>query len=281
MYCVERYWPYRDLQYRFVGDWKGVLMIRLNYLLLTTDNNIWIWSLVCFGVAIVALLLILCCRRFPMMNKIGFLVYLGIMAVVCGIGLLYGGVSTIHKYRRILKDDVKVMGVVKRMEKSGDKYRFFVVFTDERSVQHECRTISRRKDHFAGQKVPVAYYRPDPDQVIVDPSWETFSGPWAAVIAGFVLLIFSSVPLRRAKRLFDGYEDEHEQSQPDAKTPRERVEELQFRIACKNALADGKVTVNEKQKLKMLAKYFKISKPAIKEIIKEEVKIFKQNRKAR
>jgi hypothetical protein len=256
-------------------------MIRLNYLLLTMDKNIRIGIGVCIGVAIVALLLILCCRRFPMMNKIGFLVYLGMMAVVCGIGLLYGGVSTIHKYRRILKDDVKVMGVVKRMEKSGDKYRSFVVFTDERGVQHECRTISRRKDHFVGQKVPVTYYRSDPDLVIVNPSWETFSGPGAAVIAGFVLLIFSSVPLRRAKRLFDGDEDEHEQSQPDAKAPRARAEELQFRIACKNALADGKVTVNEKQKLKMLAKYFKVSKQDTKEIIKDEVKIFQQNRKAR
>lgn len=101
------------------------------------------------------------------------------------------------------------------------------------------------------------------------------------MIAGLVLLIFSSVPLRRAKRLFDGDEDEHEKPQPDAKTPRARAAELQFRIACKNALADGKVTVNEKQKLKMLAKYFKISNQAIKEIIKDEVKIFQQNRKAR
>jgi hypothetical protein len=178
MCCGERYWTNIDLQYYFFGDWKDVVMIRLNYLLLTMDKNIRIGVGVCIGVAIVALLLILCCRRFPMMNKIGFLVYLGMMAVVCGGGLLYGGVSTIHKYRRILKDDVKVMGVVKRMEKrSGERYRFLVVFVDELGVQHECKTWSSPETRFVHQRVPVAYYRPDPDLAIVDPSWRTFAGP--------------------------------------------------------------------------------------------------------
>jgi hypothetical protein len=260
-------------------------MIGLNYLLLTMDKNIRIGVGVCIGVAIVALLLILCCRRFPKMNKIGMAVYASIVLMVCGGLLLYGGVSTIRKYRRILKDNVRTMGVVTRTVtrtgQSGMKYRFFIMFTDERGVQHECRTVSRRKNYFVDQQVPVIYYRPDPVLVIVDPSWNTFVGPWSAVIAGLCLLIFSSVPLYRAKRLFDGEEEEKEDFQPDLKIQRARAAELQFRIACKNALTDGKVTVNEKQKLKMLAKYFKISNRAIKEIIKDEVKIFQQNRKAR
>ncbi len=279
--CGECYWPNKDLQYCFVGDWKGVMMIELNYFLLTTNNNVWIWSLVCFGVAIVALLLILCFRRFPRMETMGRKVYASIaliVLIVAGCMFLYLGVSTIRKYRRILKDGIRTMGVVERTEKSGEDYRFVVVFTDERGVQHEGRTISRRKNHFADQQVPVIYYRPDPDLVIVDPSWKTFFGPWSAVIGGLFMLIFVSVIiLHRVKRPLYG---EQEESQQDPKIQRERAEELQFRIACKNALADGKVTVNEKQKLKMLAKYFKIPKPAIKEIIKEEVKIFKQNRKA-
>jgi hypothetical protein len=244
------------------------------------DNTL-IWVLVCIGIAIVCLLLILYVRRFPKINKAGYFVYVGIVFIVCGAGCLYGGVSWIRKHRRILKDDVRVMGVVKRTERYDEKYRFFIIFTDERGEQHECRTISRQKNRFVGQKVPVAYYRPDPDQVIVDPSWRTFGDPCFLLLIGFFMLIFSSVPLRRAKRLYCGDEKEYEQPQPDAKTPRESAAELQFRIACKNALTDGKVTVNEKQKLKMLAKYFKISKQAIKEIIKDEVKIFKQNQKIR
>ncbi len=257
-------------------------MIRLNYLLLTMDKNIRIGVGVCIGVAIVALLLILCFRRFPRMEKMGRKVYVSIafiVSIVAGCMFLYLGVSTIRKYRRILKDGVRTMGVVTRTEKSGEDYRFFVVFTDERGVQHEGRTISRRKDSFADQQVPVIYYRPDPDLVIVDPSLKTFLGPWSAAIGGLFMLIFvSGLILYRVKRPLYG---EEEESQQDQKIQRERAEELQFRTACKNALADGKVTVNEKQKLKMLAKYFKIPKPAIKEIIKEEVKIFQQNRKDR
>ena len=47
------------------------------------------------------------------------------------------------------------------------------------------------------------------------------------------------------------------------------------------ALADGRVTVVEERELKRLAKFFKISNKAMKEILRDEVRIFKQNRKAR
>ncbi len=52
--------------------------------------------------------------------------------------------------------------------------------------------------------------------------------------------------------------------------------ELQFRKACKKVLADGKVTPGEKNQLKSLAKFFKISNEAVKEILADEVRIFRQ-----
>lgn len=52
--------------------------------------------------------------------------------------------------------------------------------------------------------------------------------------------------------------------------------ELQFRKACKNALADGKVTPEEENQLKSLASFLKISDETMKQIFTDEVKIFRQ-----
>jgi hypothetical protein len=52
--------------------------------------------------------------------------------------------------------------------------------------------------------------------------------------------------------------------------------ELQFRRACKKVLADGKVTPDEKSQLKSLAKFFKMSNEAMKQVLADEVRIFRQ-----
>ena len=112
--------------------------------------------------------------------------------LVAGCVIIWGGISEIRKYRRIIKDHVRTTGSVTRIEKSDNKYRFYVVFTDEQGVQHECKTWSKWKDSFDNQQVPVMYYRPDPDQVIVDPSWMSFAGPWLILLSGFCFVIFLS-----------------------------------------------------------------------------------------
>lgn len=56
---------------------------------------------------------------------------------------------------------------------------------------------------------------------------------------------------------------------------------LKFRIACKNALSDGKVTVDEKKGLKLLAKSLKLSAESTKVLFENEKKIFLRSRKAR
>jgi hypothetical protein len=54
--------------------------------------------------------------------------------------------------------------------------------------------------------------------------------------------------------------------------------ELQFRKACKKVLADGKVTPEEEIQLKGLAKFFKISNDVMKQILTDEVRIYRQSR---
>jgi hypothetical protein len=55
--------------------------------------------------------------------------------------------------------------------------------------------------------------------------------------------------------------------------------ELQFRKACKKVLADGKVTAEEENELKNLAKFFKMSNEVMKQIFADEVRIYQQGRK--
>ncbi|MHC4328259.1 MAG: GA-like domain-containing protein [Planctomycetota bacterium] len=85
------------------------------------------------------------------------------------------------------------------------------------------------------------------------------------------------MPGEIAKQIF---EDEKRTFQAGQNVAPTRNVELQFRRACKKALADGRVTMAEERQLKNLAKYFKISNRVMKEILKDEVKIFQQNRKA-
>jgi tellurite resistance protein len=75
------------------------------------------------------------------------------------------------------------------------------------------------------------------------------------------------------KRLF---EDEKRVFLASQKVAPTRNIELQFRKACKKVLADGKVTPDEKSQLKSLAKFFKMSNEAMKQILTDEVKIFRQ-----
>jgi ribosome-associated protein YbcJ (S4-like RNA binding protein) len=78
------------------------------------------------------------------------------------------------------------------------------------------------------------------------------------------------------KRIF---EDEKRAFQATQNVAPTRTVEIQFRKSCKKALADGRVTVSEERELKRLAKFFKISNKAMKEILKDEVSTFKKNRK--
>jgi len=79
------------------------------------------------------------------------------------------------------------------------------------------------------------------------------------------------------KRIF---EDEKKIFQASQKVAPTQNVELQFRRACKKVLADGKVTPDEERQLKSLATFFKMSNEAMKQILKDEVKIFRQSRKA-
>ena len=77
------------------------------------------------------------------------------------------------------------------------------------------------------------------------------------------------------------FEDETKVFQASQKVAPTRDVELQFRKACKKALADGKVTISEERHLKNVAKAFRMSNEVVKEVLKDEVKIFRQSRKAR
>ena len=72
------------------------------------------------------------------------------------------------------------------------------------------------------------------------------------------------------------FEDEKRIYMAGQKVAPTRNIELQFRKACKKVLADGKVTSDEKNQLKSLAKFFKISNEAVKQMLADEVKIFRQ-----
>jgi tellurite resistance protein len=78
------------------------------------------------------------------------------------------------------------------------------------------------------------------------------------------------------KRLFEDEKKIFQASQQVAPT---RSVELQFRRACKKALADGKVTPEEESQLKNLARFFKMPNEVMKQILADEVKIFKKSKK--
>ncbi|UCE47977.1 MAG: SEL1-like repeat protein, partial [Phycisphaerales bacterium] len=86
------------------------------------------------------------------------------------------------------------------------------------------------------------------------------------------------MPSQMVKQIFEDEKRIFKTGQNVAPT---RTVELQFRKACKKALADGRVTMVEERQLKNLAKYFKISNQAMKDILRDEVAIFKQEHKAR
>jgi TPR repeat protein len=73
------------------------------------------------------------------------------------------------------------------------------------------------------------------------------------------------------------FEDEKKIFLASQKVAPTRNIELQFRKACKKVLADGKVTPDEKNELKTLAKFFKMSNEAMKQILADEVRIFRQS----
>lgn len=52
--------------------------------------------------------------------------------------------------------------------------------------------------------------------------------------------------------------------------------QLKFRTACRKAMADGKVTTEEKRQLTSLAEFFDIPKDIVKQILEDEIEIFRQ-----
>ncbi len=55
--------------------------------------------------------------------------------------------------------------------------------------------------------------------------------------------------------------------------------EVKFRIACKNAISDGKVTLSEKEELRKLGKSLKLSKAVMKGLFDEERRVFNVSQK--
>jgi tellurite resistance protein len=90
-----------------------------------------------------------------------------------------------------------------------------------------------------------------------------------------VLGVSLKMPKEVMKRLF---EDEKKIFQASQRVQPTKSVELQFRKACKQVLADGKVTPVEENQLKSLAKFLNISTKAMKQILADEVRIFKQSR---
>lgn len=79
------------------------------------------------------------------------------------------------------------------------------------------------------------------------------------------------------KRIF---EDERKIFKASQQVQPTREVELQFRKACKKALADGKVTPQEESELKNLARFLKMSNEAMKQVLADEVRIFRESQKA-
>jgi len=86
------------------------------------------------------------------------------------------------------------------------------------------------------------------------------------------------IPFQTAKQLF---ELEKEKFDQDGKLRPAVNVELKFRIACKNAIADGQVTVEEKKELKKLAESLKLSSAKVKQIFADEKRNFQVGQKVR
>jgi len=82
---------------------------------------------------------------------------------------------------------------------------------------------------------------------------------------------FFKISSKTAKELFD---DEKKKFLVSRKAPASKDAEQQFRRACQEALADGKVTHDEKHQLAKLAKSLNIPKDSVKQIFEEEKRIF-------
>ena len=78
-----------------------------------------------------------------------------------------------------------------------------------------------------------------------------------------------------AKSIFEEEKNIFLQSQKEQQS---KDVEVKFRIACKNALSDGQVTVDERRGLSKLAKSLGLAGEAAKKIFKEEKKLFGQTR---
>jgi len=75
------------------------------------------------------------------------------------------------------------------------------------------------------------------------------------------------------------FEEEKKIFLRDQKAQPSKGVELKFRIACKNAITDGKVTFDEKDELRRLGKSLSLSKEVMKRLFENERKIFKASQK--
>ena len=82
--------------------------------------------------------------------------------------------------------------------------------------------------------------------------------------------IFSDSFFNNEKRIF-------KEKRSESRSAQESPEQL-FRNACKKALADGKLTIDEKHELKDLAKSLGMSKEAMKQLFEDEKRIFLESR---
>jgi len=85
-----------------------------------------------------------------------------------------------------------------------------------------------------------------------------------------------NVPSARVKQIFA---DETRVFQAGQRVQPTKDVEMQFRKVCKKVLADGKVTPAEELELKSMARFLKMSSEAMKQILADEVRIFRGSRK--
>ncbi|MHC4539333.1 MAG: HEAT repeat domain-containing protein [Planctomycetota bacterium] len=173
-------------------------------------DRLWIMGFVFIGVAVAALCLAGFFRRFRWATFDFDMVLRRILwpywGILLGSFVLCFGVHEILQYRQVLKDDVRTMGVVTKVHSSTRSMvsTIHLVFMDDQGVEHRLATswyydlLNRPDIH---QRLPVIYYRPDPNLAVVDDFGATFFPPWIMLLVGTCFVAISAVELYRRVRI--------------------------------------------------------------------------------
>ncbi len=174
------------------------------------DKNIWIMSITCLGLAVIALLLAICLRRWFDWSTVDLswkLMPYGliILASLC----LYLGITGVRQYRTIRQDYIRTTGVVTKIknDRKSEVSSIHLTFMDEQGVEHSFTMTwiyGILNSPVIQEELPVIYYRPDPNLAVVDDFWATYFPPWLALLIAPCLLISATVELNHRIRIRTG-----------------------------------------------------------------------------